>query len=513
MIAIVTALREELSPLRRRAQIDRVVRVGGRRAHIGRLMGTPVVMMATGDGVANAEKNLDLLLREFEVSSVIGAGVAGAIAGHLRPGDIITDLRRMQTVEKITSDKHSIDADAIDMESAGWARAAARANVPFRIARVIFDSADEGIPAFVAGDGNVDRGAIVRHALAHPSAIPILWNMRGRMRDCCEKLAEFIARSIASPQKRLAELLEETSRTFALCIPLLNDGVREQVELAYLLFRIADTFEDASHWPVADRLAALDEFCALLRRPDAGQAQRFATKWSAKRPSSHAGYIRLIKDVPLVIDSLTKLSPESIDVIRDNVIRSAKGMAHFVGMTIDGSLQLIDMEQLRAYCYAVAGIVGEMLTELFLLNAPQLRSSASLLRARAATFGEGLQLVNILKDSRSDLSEGRTYIPPTADRADVIALARADLEAATEYTLALQSEGAPRGTIAFAALPVALAQATLDRIQSSAATKISRPQVFRITRRVRRSVEKGEPPLTLRSHNGRSMLSLLFGMR
>ena len=353
----------------------------------------------------------------------------------------------------------------------------------------------------------------MRHALVHPSAVPVLWNMRGRMRDCCEKLADFIARSIASPQARLAELLEETSRTFALCIPLLNPGVREEVGLAYLLFRIADTFEDASHWPVADRLAALDEFCALLRRPDADQAQRFATKWSAKRPSSHAGYIRLIKDVPLVIDAFTKLPAEAMSVIRDNVIRSANGMAHFVGMTINGSLQLIDMEQLRAYCYAVAGIVGEMLTELFLLNAPQLRSSASLLRARAATFGEGLQLVNILKDSRSDLSEGRTYIPPTADRADVIALARADLEAATEYTLMMQTAAAPDGIIAFAALPVALAQATLDRIQSSAATKISRPQVFRITRRVRRSVEKGEPPLTLRSSNGRSMLSLLFGMR
>ena len=508
MIAIVTALREELSPLLRRAQIDRVVRVGRRRAHIGRLMGTPVVLMTTGPGVVAAEKNLALLLREIEVSSIIGAGVAGAIASDLRVGDIITNERKIQTVDKIIRDKRSIDADAIDMESAGWAKAA---NVPLKIVRVIFDAADDEIPAFIGQD--VNRGAIVRHALVHPSAIPVLMSMRTRMRECCEKLADFIARSVASPQTRLAGLLEETSRTFALCIPLLNDGVREQVELAYLLFRIADTFEDASHWPVADRLAALDEFCALLRAPEADKAQRFAAKWSAKRPSSHAGYMRLIKDVPLVIESFTRLPAESIVVIRDNVIRSAKGMAHFVGMTIDGSLQLIDMEQLRAYCYAVAGIVGEMLTELFLLNAPQLRSSASLLRARAATFGEGLQLVNILKDSHSDLSEGRTYIPPTADRADVIALARADLEAATEYTLAMQSADAPRGIIAFAALPVALAQATLDRIQSSAATKISRPQVFRITRRVRRSVEKGQPPLSLRSSNGRSMLSLLFGMR
>ena len=142
------------------------------------------------------------------------------------------------------------------------------------------------------------------------------------------------------------------------------------------------------------------------------------------------------------------------------------------------------------------------------------------MRARAATFGEGLQLVNILKDSSSDLSEGRTYIPPGADRAEVIALARADLESATEYTLALQSARAPRGMVAFCALPVALAQATLDRLETSApGAKISRPQVFRITRQVNRSVARGEPPLTLRSNNSppsgrmRSMFSLIFGMR
>src|SRR5205814_5038237 len=116
-------------------------------------------------------------------------------------------------------------------------RAASRAGVPLKIIRVIFDTADEEPPAFIGE--KVNRGAIDLHALTHPAAVPVLWSMRSRMRDCSEKLAAFIARSVALPQARLAELLEETSRTFALCIPLLGEGVREQVELAYLLFRIA----------------------------------------------------------------------------------------------------------------------------------------------------------------------------------------------------------------------------------------------------------------------------------
>ena len=92
-------------------------------------------------------------------------------------------------------------------------------------------------------------------------------------------------------------------------------------------------------------------------------------------------------------------------------------------------------------------------------------------------------------------------MPPGAERATIIELARNDLEVATEYTLALQSSGAPNGITAFAALPVALAEATLDKLETSTATKIARPTVFRITRQVNRSVARGEPPLRLRSQS------------
>ena len=44
---------------------------------------------------------------------------------------------------------------------------------------------------------------------------------------------------------RLEELLENTSRTFALSIPVLPEPTRRQVMIAYLLFRIADTFTDS----------------------------------------------------------------------------------------------------------------------------------------------------------------------------------------------------------------------------------------------------------------------------
>ena len=532
MIAIITAMREELAPLLRVAKIDRVERG---RFHVGTLNGTAVVMTAGGDGLARAEEAACELLQRFEATMLIGAGIAGGLDPTLRSGDAViasevvapdgtvTECQPLpesgvprvvvRSVEKIAAVKDA-GAGVIDTESSGWAAAAAKFGLPFVAIRAVFDPAEETLPDFIGE--HVDRFAVVRHALAHPGVIPSLLRLRKRVRVCAEALAEVVAGAVADPSTRLHELLVETSRTFALCIPLLPDAVRQQVTIAYLLFRIADTFEDASHWPVADRLTALEEFCTLLRNPDADEAHRLAAAWHAKGPSAHAGYVELIAEVPLVMRAFAALPEAAMAVIRDHVIRSSEGMAHFVAMTENGTLQLTDMEQLRAYCYAVAGIVGEMLTELFLLRAPQLRSTAAFLRARAATFGEGLQLVNILKDSLSDLSEGRTYIPPDADRADVMALARADLDAATEYTLALQSGGAPHGIVAFAALPVALAEATLDKLAvSKPGTKIGRAEVFRITRMVNQSVARGEPPLRRRSQSasGLARLRSIFSLR
>ncbi|MFM7869948.1 MAG: squalene/phytoene synthase family protein, partial [Planctomycetaceae bacterium] len=44
----------------------------------------------------------------------------------------------------------------------------------------------------------------------------------------------------------LASSLQGTSRTFALAIPLLGAELRYQVGIAYLLFRVADSIEDAA---------------------------------------------------------------------------------------------------------------------------------------------------------------------------------------------------------------------------------------------------------------------------
>lgn len=303
----------------------------------------------------------------------------------------------------------------------------------------------------------------------------------------------------------LEQLLIATSRTFALAIPLLPEPTRRQVTIAYLLFRVADTFEDAARWPRASRIEALARFESLLLHPDPCATAATARAWAAEVPCDQPGYRELLAELPQVLDAFFALAPAAVALTREHTLRTCHGMAGFVARTDDrGELRLRDLDDLRGYCYVVAGIVGELLTELFLIGYPALAAGAAVLRQRSRAFGEGLQLVNVLKDAAADAVEGRRYLPEGVPCAEVLALARANLHTAAEYVLALQRLGAERGLTAFTALPVELAYATLDRIEAAGAgAKLTRREVYALSQGVHRALDRGEPPISaLRNATG-----------
>jgi farnesyl-diphosphate farnesyltransferase len=282
------------------------------------------------------------------------------------------------------------------------------------------------------------------------------------------------------------DLLQKTSRTFALTIPLLPDPTRTEVGIAYLLFRILDTFEDATEWSPPRRIDALARFVELLDRPPGADVRALAEDCAQRPPVSHAGYGELLEKMPLVLERYWALDPQARAFMRLHVERSARGMSAFLGRADGaGTLQLETLQDLRDYCYAVAGIVGEMLTELFLLGRPYLASAAPALRERSAHFGEGLQLVNILKDAGPDAEQGRVYLPRQASLAEVFSLAHQDLERAAEYTEALKVAGAEAGLVAFNALIMQLARGTLRLLRTNGlGSKLSKLEVMSILARV-----------------------------
>ena len=305
------------------------------------------------------------------------------------------------------------------------------------------------------------------------------------------------ASGVPSLMADLEELLIKTSRTFALSIPQLEGETRQQVTLGYLLLRIADTLEDAAVWERERRVEALMRFAGLLNGSSGTKgaaADAAVASWLSEPPTCHEGYLELLEATAAVLSAYEALDPEARSVVGRHVRRTCVGMAHIVNRADrSGELRLAGIPDLRDYCYVVAGIVGEMLTELFLLGA-SLEPVAEALRRRAATFGEALQLVNILKDAADDAGEGRTFIPTARDRATAFALARQDLVVAGEYVNHLQQAGAPRGYLGFTGLPVRLAWATLDRVEEQGAgSKLTRPEVAALVGALHADLDAGRP--------------------
>jgi farnesyl-diphosphate farnesyltransferase len=305
---------------------------------------------------------------------------------------------------------------------------------------------------------------------------------------------------IDATEVRLASLLERTSRTFALSIPLIESPLREEVTIAYLLFRIADTVEDEVDWPTDRKAGMLRLFAAILSADaaPAGTPEAGATPSAedgtglleaiAEAKLEHEGYASLMGDALFVLDAYAALPEAPRAAIAKHLSRTAIGMAD----QLDRGAAPDDVRGAQEYCYAVAGIVGELCTELFVARHGALAPVAGRLASLAPAFGEGLQLVNILRDEQTDASAGRRYIPRADCRDELLALAQTDLAAASDYVRLLESSGASPGTVAFNALNVALAIETLALVaREGPGAKLGKPRVMELFTEIRARAEGG----------------------
>lgn len=277
----------------------------------------------------------------------------------------------------------------------------------------------------------------------------------------------------------LARLLERTSRTFALAIPLLEAPLARQVGVAYLLFRVADELEDAPLWGRDLRAAALASFVRWLDG-DPAEADDWLALVASEPPTRDVGCLELLARAPDVLATARAMDGLAGAAIVAHTRRTALGMAEFVARQDErGGITLSNVDDLRRYAYVVAGIVGELLTELFAVADPRAADARPALDADAAAFGEGLQLVNILKDASADAREGRAYLPANVPRSAIAELARASLARAERYVRTLGEARAARGVVMFCELPVRLAVATLDALDAGA-PKLGREEALAI---------------------------------
>lgn len=257
------------------------------------------------------------------------------------------------------------------------------------------------------------------------------------------------------------QLLPGVSRTFALTIPQLPEPLRTVVTNAYLLCRIADTIEDDTHLTIDQKADYHQQFRAVLAGEISAEdfADELAPLLAEDTPPAEK---LLIQHIPVVIRCLESFTPKQQAILRRCVNIMSQGMPEFQRQaSIAG---LADLKELDRYCYYVAGVVGEMLTELFCDYLPVLDNQRAELMTLAVSFGQGLQMTNILKDYYDDQKRGVCWLPRTTiDKTQLIRLTKNHLKKALQYTLMIPPNEV--GIRRFCLWAIGLAVLTLNNIQ------------------------------------------------
>jgi adenosylhomocysteine nucleosidase len=229
-VAIVTALAEELAPVRRRTEVRSRPRADGLRLFQGILGGRRVTLARTGDGPVAAFENAARLLRLARPSVLIGFGVAGAASPELGRGEVLVARRILgaaslspapdpawlsracsqgaREATLVTSKDLLVSARqkrelrdslgeagpvAVDRESASWGAAAMEAGVPFLALRAVSDTSEDELPGFLpachGASGRVSRWRAAAFLAARPRDLGPLLRFRRRVADAAERAA------------------------------------------------------------------------------------------------------------------------------------------------------------------------------------------------------------------------------------------------------------------------------------------------------------------------------------
>ncbi len=296
--------------------------------------------------------------------------------------------------------------------------------------------------------------------------------------------ASFQEDSGGSDEAYQDRILPHVSRTFALTIPQLPAALRTPVTSAYLLCRIADTIEDEPTLPAAATVVLLQRFVAVLcGKEDALRlAQDLAPQLSEQTLPAERD---LALNMGRVVAVTARLEESQRLAIERCLEVMSTGMHQFQRTaSLRGLPRSSDLDD---YCYYVAGVVGQMLTELFCGYSRQIAQQRAALHELAVSFAQGLQMTNILKDVWEDRSRGACWLPQevftrygidlaqlSAANADarfdagmreLVAVAHAHLRNALSFTLLIPGKEA--GIRRFCLWAIGLAVLTLRRIHGT----------------------------------------------
>jgi farnesyl-diphosphate farnesyltransferase len=212
--------------------------------------------------------------------------------------------------------------------------------------------------------------------------------------------------------RKLNPLLKRVSRSFHLTLRVLPESIRPQIGLAYLLARATDTIADTELVPWQERLITL----RLLRDRILGTHGLPLDFGELAQQQGNDSERELLVRIEEAIEVLGLFADKDQERIREVVATITSGqeldLERFGPATPDHVVALQTHSGLEDYTYRVAGCVGVFWTRMVQAHLFHLAPMyESLLLKNGVWFGQGLQLINILRDLPRDLRRGRCYFP------------------------------------------------------------------------------------------------------
>lgn len=216
------------------------------------------------------------------------------------------------------------------------------------------------------------------------------------------------------------KLLAGVSRSFYLTLKALPGALREPLSIAYLLARAADTVADTVTVADGARLERLAEFERLVQAGDWDDGAALGFCAAMERDfapwQTDANEAELMRRLPELFHAFQRLSTRQIANICGVLSPIVRGQRLDIErFPVDGRLRSLGTAaELDEYTWLVAGCVGEFWTRLCAEEEPAAfakDAAPGRLADLGRRYGQGLQLVNILRDVGKDSSIGRCYFP------------------------------------------------------------------------------------------------------
>lgn len=197
---------------------------------------------------------------------------------------------------------------------------------------------------------------------------------------------------------------------------MLPATVRDQMGLAYLFARAADTIADTDLIGREQRLRYLNQFRTQFSSGPIARRDMHAIQAALiphQTDSAERVLLQRLEDCLTLYDQFDPADQERIrwlmGVLPDGMTMD---LTHFQGDSAQDLTAFQTLDELDQYTYYVAGCVGEFWTRMVCAHCPSMSGwDVKKMSALGVRFGKGLQLTNIVKDLARDLHRGRCYVP------------------------------------------------------------------------------------------------------